>query len=147
MVRIILPARSPYLSAASAHHSGIKELSGPTKGATEAACHLVPKGRNRGKVRLIPSSVNGRKKSYSVFLFTPARISLCILSDDGLTSSVFQGLPANHVQVVAWWLLDAVGPVLLMRSGILRKSLPAQWQSNTAVEARYRGKSPSFLTI
>ena len=32
--------------------------------------------------------------------FTPARISLCILSDDGLTSSVFQGLPANHVQVV-----------------------------------------------
>ena len=35
------------------------------------------------------------------FLFTPARISLCILSDDGLTSSAFQWLPANLVQVVA----------------------------------------------
>ena len=34
--------------------------------------------------------------------------------------------------------------LLLMRSGILRKGLPAQWQSNTAVEAQYRGESPFF---
>ena len=31
---------------------------------------------------------------------------------------------------------------LLMRSGILRKGLPALWQSNTAMEAQYRGESP-----
>ena len=28
----------------------------------------------------------------------------------------------NHEQVVAWSLLNAIGPVLLMRSGILRKA-------------------------
>ena len=32
-----LPARSLHLSAANVHRSGAKELSGPTKGATEAA--------------------------------------------------------------------------------------------------------------
>ena len=45
---------------------------------------------------------------------------------------------------LSWWLLDAVGPVLLMRSGILQKGLPAQWQSNTAMEAQYRGESPLY---
>ena len=37
-------------------------------------------------------------------------------------------------------------PRLLMRSGIPRKGLPPQWQSNTAVETQYRGESPSFPT-
>ena len=32
---ILLPVRSLHLSAANVHHSGVKELSGPTKGATE----------------------------------------------------------------------------------------------------------------
>ena len=48
---------------------------------------------------------------------------------------------------LSWWLLDTVGPVLLMRSGILQKGLPAQWQSNTAMEAQYRGESPFSTTI
>ena len=34
----------------------------------------------------------------------------------------------NIVTVKDLARLDAVGPVLLMRSGILRKGLPAQWQ-------------------
>ena len=33
-----------------------------------------------------------------------------------------------------------------MSSGNLRKGLPAQWQSNTAVEAQYRGESPLFTS-
>ena len=60
----LLPARSLHLS--DVHRSGVKELSGPTKGATEAACRPVPEGRNGGKVRLIPSSGNdkySRKKN------------------------------------------------------------------------------------
>ena len=56
----LLPARSLQLSAANVHRSGVKELSGPTKDATEAACCPVPKGRNGGKVRLIPSSGNDK---------------------------------------------------------------------------------------
>ena len=44
----LLPARSMHLSAANVHRSGIKELSGPTKGATVAACRPVPEGRNGG---------------------------------------------------------------------------------------------------
>ena len=35
--------------------------------------------------------------------------------------------------MVAWWLLDAVGPKLLMRSGIIWKGLPVQWQSNAVI--------------
>ena len=54
----LLPARSLHQSAANVHCSGAKELCGPTKGATEAACRPVPEGRNRGKVKLIPSSGN-----------------------------------------------------------------------------------------
>ena len=54
----LLPARSLHLSAVNVHRSGVKELSGPTKGATETACRLVPEGRNGGKVELIPSSGN-----------------------------------------------------------------------------------------
>ena len=57
---------------------------------------------------------------------------------------MFQGLPANNVQVVVLVTSGHCGPVLLTRSGILRKGLPAQWQSNTAVEAQYRGESPFF---
>ena len=83
MVRL-LPTRSLHLSAANIHCSGAKELSGPTKGATEAA----------------------------------------------------EGLKANHVQVVVLVISGRCWPVLLMRSGILQKGLPAQWQSNTAVEAQ-----------
>ena len=56
----LLPARSLHLSAANIHCSGVKELSGPMKGATEAVCRPVPEGRNRGKVRLIPSSGNDK---------------------------------------------------------------------------------------
>ena len=52
----LLPARFLHLSAANVHCSGMKELSGPTKGATEAACRQLPKGCNGGKVRPIPSS-------------------------------------------------------------------------------------------
>ena len=59
MARLLL-ARSLHLSAANVHRSGVKELSGPTKGATEAACSPVPKGCNRGKVKLIPSSGNDK---------------------------------------------------------------------------------------
>ena len=54
----LLPVRSLHVSAANVHRSGVKELSGPTKDATEAACRPVPKGHNGGKVRLIPSSGN-----------------------------------------------------------------------------------------
>ena len=57
----LLPARSLHLSAANVHRSGAKELSVPTKGATEAACRPVPEGRNGGKVRLIPSSGNDKR--------------------------------------------------------------------------------------
>ena len=49
----LLPARSLHLSAANVYRSGVKELSGPAKGATEAACHPVPEGCSRGKVRLM----------------------------------------------------------------------------------------------
>ena len=54
----LLPARSLHQSAANVHRSGVKQLSGPTKGATEAICRPVPERHNRGKVRLIPSSGN-----------------------------------------------------------------------------------------
>ena len=54
----LLPVRSLHLSVASVHPRGAKELSGPTKGATEGACCLVPEGQNGGKVKLIPSSRN-----------------------------------------------------------------------------------------
>ena len=36
----LLPAGSLHLSAANIHRSDVKELSGPTKGAREAACHI-----------------------------------------------------------------------------------------------------------
>ena len=42
--------------------------------------------------------------------------------------------------------MDAVGPVLLMRSGILRKGLPAQWQSNIAVKLSTEVSHLLFLT-
>ena len=45
----LLPARSLHLSAANVHRSGVRELSGPTKGATEAVCCPVPEGRNGAK--------------------------------------------------------------------------------------------------
>ena len=54
----LLHARSLHLSAANAHCSGVKELSGPMKCATEAACRSVPEGHNGGKVELIPFSEN-----------------------------------------------------------------------------------------
>ena len=56
----LLPARSLHLSAANIHRSGVKELSGPTNGATEAVCRSVPEGHNGGKVRLIPFSGNDK---------------------------------------------------------------------------------------
>ena len=49
----LLHARSLHQSAGNFHCSGVKDLSGPTKGATEAACRPVPEGRNGGKVKLI----------------------------------------------------------------------------------------------
>ena len=54
----LLPARSVHLSTVNTHCSGVRELSGPTKGATEAACHPVLEGRKGGKVELILSSRN-----------------------------------------------------------------------------------------
>ena len=63
--------------------------------------------------------------------------SLCISSDDSLTSSAFQGLPANHIYTIGclddFWMLLAQC-CMLMRSGVLQKSLPAQWQSSIAVK-------------
>ena len=54
----LLPVRSLHLSAGDTHRSGVRELSGPTKGAKEAVCRPVHEGRNRGKVKLISSSRN-----------------------------------------------------------------------------------------
>ena len=54
----LLPAKSLHLSAVNVHRSGVRELSGPTKGPTEAVCRLVPKEGNRGKVEQISSSGN-----------------------------------------------------------------------------------------
>ena len=46
----LLPERSLHLSAVHVHRSGVKELSGPTKGATEAACAAQSlKGTTRTK--------------------------------------------------------------------------------------------------
>ena len=44
------------------------------------------------------------------------------------TTAVWKML-TNHKLVVAWQLLEAVCPVLLMRGGIPRKGLIAQWLS------------------
>ena len=49
----LLPTRSLHLSVVNVYHSGVRELSGPTKSATEAACHPVLEGCNGGKVGLI----------------------------------------------------------------------------------------------
>ena len=49
----LFPAKSLHLSAVNVYRRGVKELSGPTKGATEAACRPVPEGCNNGKVRLL----------------------------------------------------------------------------------------------
>ena len=65
----LLPARSLHLSAANVHRSGVKELSGPMKGATEAAYRPVPEGRNGGKVRPIPPS--GNDKYILVYFYSP----------------------------------------------------------------------------
>ena len=54
------------LSAANVHCSVVKELSGPMKGATGAACRPVPEGRNGGKVRLIPLSENDKYSSLAM---------------------------------------------------------------------------------
>ena len=54
----LLPARSLRLGAVNCHRSGVKELSGPMKGATEAVSHPVPEGCIEGKVEQIPSSGN-----------------------------------------------------------------------------------------
>ena len=42
----LLPASSLHLGAVHIPRSGVKELSGPTNGATEAACRPVSEGRN-----------------------------------------------------------------------------------------------------
>ena len=86
-------------------------------------------------------------RCFYYILFTSAWISLCILSDDGLTSSVFQGLPANHVQVV-----------VLVTSGHCCSSVAdEEWYfpkrpSNTVAtqhcsEAQYRGESPIHFRL
>ena len=69
-------------------------------------------------------------------LFSPLheRLSSVFQAKRQLTPAAVRESLTNHKQVVAWWLLDAVGPVLLMRSGILQKGLPAQWQSNIESE-------------
>ena len=48
----LLPARSLRLRAVKVHRTGVRELSGPTKAVTEAACCPIPEGRNGGKVEL-----------------------------------------------------------------------------------------------
>ena len=85
-------------------------------------------------------------KSFYCIIFTPAQIFLCILGDDSLTSSAFRGCqPITYKWLLGdFWTL--LGPVLLMRSGILWKGLPAHWQSNTIVETQYKGESPLFST-
>ena len=50
----------------------------------------------------------------------------------------------NHKLVVAWQLLEAVCPVLLMRGGIPRKGLTAQWLQQFV--SLYRGKLPFPLS-
>ena len=61
------------------------------------------------------------KGSLGLHVFTPyihifnpcTNFPLYFEWSDSLTSSAVWKLPTNHEQVVAWWLLDAVGPVLL----------------------------------
>ena len=44
-----------------------------------------------------------------------------------------------------FWTL--FGPVVLMRSGILRKGLPPQWQIQLSSEAQYRGELPLLFWL
>ena len=46
---------------------------------------------------------------------------------DHLTPLAIRKLTTNHHCVVAWWLLDAICPVLLTRGGIPQKGLTTQW--------------------
>ena len=126
----------------------MKELSGPTKGATEAACRPVPKRRNGGKVELILSSGNdtysrNKRRHRHRSKYRGRFVQGCIKynnnnnisSDDSLTSSAFRGCQPITYKWLSWRLLDAVGPVLLRRSGILQKGLlysgnpTLQWSS------------------
>ena len=106
----LLPARSLHLSAASVHRISLTlpplRPSGTERCAASVAPFVGPDSSfmplrwTFAALRCRDLAGSSLAMSFSVFLFTPARISLCISSDDGLTSSVFQGLPANHVQVV-----------------------------------------------
>ena len=62
--------------------------------------------------------------SHTVIIFTRAQTSL----------SWAKELPTSHTHVIAWQLLDTVGPVLLMRCGILWNGLPAQLQSEVNID-------------
>ena len=75
--------------------------------------------------------------SHTVIIFTRAQTSLSRAKRRFSVSAV-QELPTSHTQMVAWQLLDTVGPVLLTRCGILSSGLPAQWQSEVIKEREYR---------
>ena len=61
----------------------------------------------------------------------------CILRGiSQLSTSVFQGLPANHVEVVVLVTSGRCWPSAADEEWYSLKGLPAQWQSNTAVEAK-----------
>ena len=65
------------------------------------------------------------KLFYCLYIHFCTNFPLYFKQSAGLPSSRVWTVPTNHEQVVALWLLDAAGPVLLTNSDILRKGLPA----------------------
>ena len=54
---------------------------------------------------------------------------LCFQTKRWFNTTAVWKMLTNHKLVVAWQLLEAVCPVLLMRGGIPRKGITAQWLS------------------
>ena len=47
------------------------------------------------------------------------------------------GSEVTNQSLMSWWFLDAVSPVLLVKSEGLRVGLPTQWQSNSDLYTVY----------
>ena len=69
-------------------------------------------------------------------------LSLCISSDDSLTSSAFQGLPANHVQVVVLVTSGRCWPSAADEEWYSPKRPSSTVAIQHCSEAQYRGESP-----
>ena len=90
---------------------------------------------------------SNRQFLHFLSIFSPCTNWFYFVSErnGNLTPSAVWKLLTNHHWVVAWWLLDAVCPVLLTRDGIPWKGLTAQWLSNSS--SVVQRQAPPFCKV